>query len=69
MHVGGGMFHLELSYKQLQDLLSARDLFSRMALDLGPDLACRSVRVPRGGVGRGKAVMYVGLRRLRLLPD
>ena len=36
MRVGGGIFHLELSYKQMQDLLSARDLFSRAALDLGP---------------------------------
>ena len=36
MRIGGGFFHLELSYKQMQDLLSARDFFSRVALDLGP---------------------------------
>ena len=36
MRVGSGIFRLELSYKQMQDLLSGRDVFSRVALDLGP---------------------------------
>jgi hypothetical protein len=36
MRIGVGIFHVELSYKQMQDLLSSNDFFSRVALDLGP---------------------------------
>jgi hypothetical protein len=52
MHVGAVFFDIRLSYKQMQDLLSGTDFFSRVALDLGPLVFVADLIV----VGRGLAV-------------
>jgi hypothetical protein len=52
MRISGGFFHMDLSYKQMQDLVSSMDLFSRVALDLGPMILVADLIV----VGRSLAL-------------
>jgi hypothetical protein len=72
MRVGGGFIRFELSYKQMQDLLSATDSFSRLALDLGPlillaDLIMVGLSLTtRGSVGREALAAPIGLACLVL---
>lgn len=72
MHVGGGIFHLGLSYKQMQDFLSARDFFSRAALDLGPLILLGDLILvgwslaARGRIGIEAASAPIGLACLDL---
>jgi hypothetical protein len=72
MRVGGGFFHIELSYKQMQDLLSGTDFFSRVALDLGPVILLADLIVvgrclaTRGRVGVEALAAPIGLACLVL---
>ena len=72
MHVGGGILHLDLSYKQMQDALSARDFFSRAALDLGPVILLADLILvgwslaARGRIGIEAVTAPIGLAFLDL---
>lgn len=72
MRVGAGIFHVDLSYKQMQDLLSSNDFFSRLALDLGPlillaDLVLVGWQLAaRGRIGMEAVVAPIGLACLVL---
>jgi hypothetical protein len=72
MHIGNTIVHFELSYKQMQDALSARDLFSRIALDLGPIILVADLLVvgwslaARGRIGIEAVTAPIGLACLTL---
>jgi hypothetical protein len=72
MHIGNTIVHFDLSYKQMQDALSARDLFSRMALDLGPLIVVVDLLVvgwslaARGRIGIEAVTAPIGLACLTM---
>jgi hypothetical protein len=72
MHVGGGFVHFDLTYKQMQDLLSSTDFFSRVALDLGPVILLADLLVvgwslaTRGRIGAEGVAAPIGLACLVL---
>lgn len=72
MRIGSSGVHFELSYKQMQDVLSARDFFSRMALDLGPLILVADLLVvgwslaARGRIGVEAVTAPVGVACLTL---
>jgi hypothetical protein len=72
MRIGNNIVHLDLSYKQMQDALTARDVFSRMALDLGPLILIADLFVvgwglaTRGRIGIEAATAPAGLACLTL---
>jgi hypothetical protein len=72
MHIGTNIIHFDLSYKQMQDALSASDFFSRVALDLGPLILVGDLIVvgwslaTRGKIGTEAIAAPIGLAFLTL---
>lgn len=68
----GGFFHAELSFREVSDVLSSRNAFSRLALDIGPllllaDLVVVGWRVGTAGrIGREAAWAPIGIACLVL---